>query len=210
MRFIEKLERKHPNWGIRNLMAHVTIVTGVVYVLYILKPSILSYIVLERGMIFEKLQLWRLVTFVFYPPSLSMLWILLSLYFYYFLGRTLENQWGSFKFTCYYLLCMLGTIAAALIFGGAYSGVYVNLSMFLAFAYLYPNYEFLLFFILPIKVKYLAYLDIAMLVLSFIMGGLTTKLSIIASLTGLIVFFGRDIIHDIKAWIRRMKYKNRF
>lgn len=210
MRFIEKLERKHPRWGIDNLMTNVTVITGIVYVLYIINPSILSYIVLERGMVFEKLQLWRLVTFIFYPPSLSLIWVFFSLYLYLFIGRSLEAQWGTFKFTCYYLLCMLGTIAAALIFGGVYEGFYVNLSMFLAFAYLFPNFEFMLFFILPVKVKYLAYVDIAFLVINFFMGGLSTKLSIVASLTGLIVFFGRGIYDNIRAWIRRKKYMRNF
>lgn len=210
MKFADKLYYKHPNWGIKNMMLHISIVTAIAYVLqYIFRSNIISFLYLDRAAVFSG-QIWRVLTFIFVPPSTGILWLLLALYFYYFIGSTLEATWGTLKFNIYYLLSMLGTIAAALLFGGVYTGVYVNLSMFLAFAYLYPDHQVLLFFIIPVKMKYLAYVDVALLAYSFIMGGLSTKLAIIASLTGFLVFFGGDLINRIKSWIRRQKYKNRY
>ena len=210
MKFLDRLERKHPNWGINNLMMHITILTGIIFIVSIFRSDILYYLYLSREGILN-LQLWRLITFVLMPPTYSFLWIIFALYLYYFIGSALESTWGTLKFNAYYLLSMLGTILAAMLFGGNfYTGFYVNLSMFLAFAYLYPEHEFVLFFILPVKVKYLALIDVIFLLISFISGGLTTKISIIASLTGFIIFFGKDFYLRIKMWIRRQKYRNKF
>ncbi len=93
--------------------------------------------------------------------------LLISLYFYYWIGSTLERQWGTAKFNLYYisgtLLTVLGVVLASLITGNPYltaAGTgYVNLSMFFAFAFLFPDTTVLLFFILPVKMKWLAYLD---------------------------------------------------
>ena len=207
MKFVRKLYLKHPNWGIENLMLHITIITGIVYILYIINPTILSYIVLERNMVFKAGQVWRLVTFIFFPPSTSLLYVLFGLYFYYFLGRTLENQWGKFYFTFYYGLCMLSTIIAALLVGGIYTGSYVNLSLFLAFAMLYPEHQVLLFFFIPIKVKWLGLIDAVLLLFNFIVGSVTAKVSIIAAMVGFFVFFGEDLVRLIKQEYIKLKYK---
>lgn len=210
MRLIDKLERKHPNFGITNLMMHISILTALVYAMhYLFGSNIIGYLYLERTAVMSG-QIWRLISFVLIPASSSPISFLISVFFYYYLGTALEATWGTFKFNVYYVTCMLGTIIAAFLFGGYYTGYYINLSVFLAFAYLYPNQEVLLFYILPIKVKYLAYLDIALLVFEFLSGGITAKISVIASLSGLLLFFGSDIYRRIKAWIRRQKYKNKF
>ena len=112
-------------------------------------------------------EVWRLVTFVFVPGYASPFALLIGLYFYYWIGSTLEQQWGTAKFNLYYfsgmLLTVLGTVAASLISGNYYLTVagttYVNLSMFFAFAFLFPNAQVLLFFIIPVRMKWLAYLD---------------------------------------------------
>ncbi|MFA0814382.1 MAG: hypothetical protein ACC608_01180 [Anaerofustis sp.] len=208
MKFLDKLERKHPRWGIPNLMMHITILTAIVFVMGIFRSDFVNYLYLTRAGVLEG-QIWRLVSFVLVPPSWSIIWIVFILYFYYFVGNALESAWGTLKFTAYYVICMLATIAAAMIFGGGYAGTYVNLSLFLAFAFLYPDLELLLFFVLPIKVKYLAYIDVAFLLISFITGTLTTKLAIVASLAGFLIFFGQEIYRRIKMWIRREQYKNK-
>ena len=197
--------RKHPKFYIENLMVHISILTLIVYVVhYLFRTPLIGYLTLDRTVVLSG-QIWRLVTFVLIPANSNLLWFVISLYFYYFLGSSLENTWGSQLFTIYYIVCMLGSIIAAMLFGGIFTGVYINLSIFLAFAYLYPNQEILLFFVVPVKIKYLAYLDIILLAMSFITGGLTAKLMILSSLTGLAVFFGKDIILDIRLWLRRMK-----
>lgn len=210
MKFLEKIERKHPGWGIENLMVHICILTSIVYVMhYVLGANIIGYLYLDKDAVFSG-QVWRLISFVFIPEHSSLLNFIFWMYLYYFIGTSLERSWGSFKFSAYYIVCVLSTIFAALLFGGRYNGTYINLSLFLAFAMLYPQYQLYIFFILPVKVKYLAYLDAAFLLYRFITGGLTAKLSIASVMLGFLLIFADELIRRIKAWIRRQKYKNKF
>ena len=112
-------------------------------------------------------QIWRLITFVLIPESTSPFYLLITCYFYYWIGSALERQWGTAKFTTYYLSGMLLTVIGAsivsLITGYSipvYGANYVNFAMFMAFALLYPDTRVLFMFIIPIRMKWLAYLDI--------------------------------------------------
>ncbi|MBQ0038580.1 MAG: rhomboid family intramembrane serine protease [Clostridiales bacterium] len=121
-------------------------------------------------------EIWRIVTFVFVPSYGGPFFLVIALYFYYWIGSTLERQWGTARFNLYYisgvLLTVIGTVIASLITGNHYLTVvgadYVNLSMFLAFALLFPDTQVLLFFILPIKMKWLAILDGAVFALGIV------------------------------------------
>jgi hypothetical protein len=111
-------------------------------------------------------QVWRLVTWVFFPNSGNILLLAISLYFYYFLAQTLEREWGAGRFTIYYLAGVLLHIVFGFIMwlAGApfllMTSTYLNLSLFFTFAVLYPDLQVRLFFILPIKVKWLALVDV--------------------------------------------------
>ena len=142
-------------------------------------------------------QVWRIITFIFIPPASSIITIAFVMYFYYMMGTTLENEWGTFKFNIYYLFGMIGTIIAAFLTGSGTS-VYLNLSLFLAFAYLFPDVEILLFFMLPVKVKWIAYLDWAYFIFSLIFGTMSTRIAAIASLINFFIFFGSDLINYIQ------------
>ena len=119
------------------------------------------------------------------------------LYFYYFLGSTLENVWGTFRFNLYYLVGLIGAVIAAF-FTGYGTSTYLNLSLFLAFAFLFPDHEILLFFFFPIKMKYLAYVDWILFAVQLIFGDWSTKAAIIASLINFFLFFGGDLIRFVK------------
>jgi membrane associated rhomboid family serine protease len=112
---------------------------------------------------------WRLVTFILLPETLSPLWAALSIYLFYIIGTAVERNWGAFKFNMYYLIGMLGTLVGAVIVGlvspsfAATTATYLNLSLFLAFATLFPNYQLMIFFVLPVKVKWLGWLQAAFL-----------------------------------------------
>ncbi len=210
LKFLEKLERKYPRFGVESLMLHVCILTSIVYVMhYVLGANIIGYLYLDRTGVLAG-QIWRLVSFIFIPENSSIINFIFWAYLYYFIGSALENSWGVFKFNAYYFLCMLCTIVAAMAWGGKYTGEYINLSLFLAFAMLFPNEQLYLFYVLPVKVKYLAYIDVAFLIFQFILGSTTVKLSIVAAMFGFLLMFGKEIYNSIKAWIRRQKYKNKF
>lgn len=168
MNFLNKMERKYGRYAIRNLMYYIIILYGIGFVVMKFAPSLYwGYLCLDVRAILHG-QIWRLVTFLIYPPSTDFIYIIFSMYLYYMIGTQLEYQWGAFRFNVYFLTGVVGHILAAFIayFALGLTGIYfpmttnyLNLSLFFAYAALYPNVEFLLFFILPIKVKYLALLD---------------------------------------------------
>lgn len=208
LKWYQKLERKYRKYAIKDLMKYIVIINAVVFVLSMLVPqsNLYAKFSLNPSRVLEG-EIWRLVTFLFIPPSSSPLWIIFVLYFYYLIGSNLEQQWGSFYFNLYYLIGVLSTIAAAFIGAGTVTTEHLNLSLFLAFAHLFPNYEVLVFFFLPIKVKYLAWLNWAFIALSLIFNPLPMKLAALASIVNYFVFFGPELISDLK--LRRLTYQNR-
>ena len=178
-KLMDKIDRfcyTHPNFGVPRLMMYVVIGNLLVFLLSMMDTTGLfeSMLVFSPEMIFRHGQVWRLITFVFVPES-SGLWLVLWLYFYYFIGNALEQHWGTAKFTVFYVSGMFFTVLYGtlmwLITGYSFGLTihYVNLSMFFAFATLYPDLQVLFMFIIPIKIKWLAILDLVLFV-----GGILT------------------------------------
>ena len=147
------LERKLRRFAISDLIKYIVFGQGIVYALMLIWPSIgyqlYSLITLTRSGLMHG-QIWRVITFVFAPPSSSPIFIIFSLYFYYIIGMGLEARWGKVKFNLYYLVGMAAAVIACLITGYA-SNSYLNLSLFFAYAAMYPDEEVLLFMLLPVK-----------------------------------------------------------
>ena len=206
------LERKLRRYAISDLMKYIVIGQGIVFALLYIWPTLgyqlYSLITLTRTGLMRG-QIWRLVTFIFVPPSSSPIFILFALYFYYMIGVGLENQWGKVKFNLYYLVGMLGSIIAALITGYA-DNTFLNLSLFFAYAALYPDEQVLLFMILPIKMKYLALVDAALYLYYFIVGTASTRITIMLCLLNVALFLGGDIINTIRRESRYWKTRYNF
>lgn len=209
MRLIDKLERKFGRYAIKGLMTYITALTGVVFLIKMLFPDYILKIMLIPEYVLKG-EVWRLITYIFIPEGTNPIFIVFELYFFYMIGASLENEWGSFRFNVYYLLGMIGTTIAAFITGAA-TAVYINLSLFLAFAYLYPNYEILLFFIIPIKIKYLGWINWLFIAISVIFLPFHYKLASIASVLNFFVFFGKDIFTRTntsrRAYYNRKRFK---
>lgn len=210
---LKKLERKLHFLAIPNLMLIVVGAMGVVFVMNFLisasaGQSIYSMLTFNKALI-AKGQVWRIFTFLFLPPSSNIFFALISLYFYWMIGSTLENEWGSFGFTVFYLLGAVGAIISGLITGYA-TNDYLNMSLFLAFALLNPDYTVLVFFILPVKMKWLALIDGIGILLSFITTGWSGRLAIIMALINLLIFFTPTLITRIKQAYGRWKWKRNF
>jgi membrane associated rhomboid family serine protease len=189
-------------------MVYIVGITGFVYALSYFDNSgfFIRKLMLIPGLVLRG-EVWRLVTYIFIPPNTSLMWILFVLYFYYMVGSALEHEWGSFKFNIFYLTGMLGTTIAAFITGNGATALYLNLSLFLAFARIYPDYELLLFFMIPVKVKYLAMLDWVFIIFTVLVGDMSTKLIAVVSIINYFLFFGRDILTKTKS--NRQVYNNR-
>lgn len=199
MRWIDKAERKFGRYAIKNLMTYIISANAIVYVFaYMLgRTEILSAISLNPSLVMQG-QIWRLITFIFIPPSTSPIWIIFTLYFYYLAGSGLESHWGYFKFNMYYLFGMIGAIIAAFISGYG-NATFINLSLFLAFAKLYPNFEVLVFFVLPVPIRILAILDWIVIIFNIVTATtMSTRLAAIFSIINYFVFFSGDIIREVK------------
>ena len=162
--WLDRFCYKHPRLGIPGLMRYIVIGNVLVYLLnlfstngYPVASALLSF---DTSAILQG-QVWRIITFIFVPTgSSNIFFFVLTLYFYYFIGSALEREWGSNKFTVFYFFGVILNIILGFFVGTA-SMYYVNMSMFFAFATLYPNLQFLLFFIIPVKAKWLAWIDAA-------------------------------------------------
>ena len=197
MNWLYKLERRFGRFVITNLMLYI--VTTMLFVAIfdmVIGFPLSRWLALIPAYVMQG-QIWRLITFIFLPPATSPLALVLSLYFYYIMGSTLERVWGTFRFNLYYLFGMVGCMIAGLITGYG-TNVYLNLSLFLAFAYLFPEHKVLLFYVIPIKMKYIAYLDWALFALELLTGSWSAKAAVIASLINFFIFFGPDIVERIR------------
>lgn len=165
MNWINKLEKKFGKYAISNLMWYIILLYGVGFVIQMIMPAFYSnYLALDARAILHG-QVWRIVTFLIQPPTGSIWFIIFSLYLYYMIGTQLERSWGAFRFNLYFFMGVLFHVIAAIVvylvtgLSLPLGTSYLNLSLFFAFAMLYPDVEFLLFFVIPIKVKYLAWLN---------------------------------------------------
>lgn len=206
MRFIDKLERKYGRYGIENLTMYIIISYVLGYALMYINPGALSMLSLNVTKILQG-QVWRLVTWIVYPPSTSSpLWFVIAiLFFYYPISASLEHTWGKFKFTLYILSGMIFTVIAAFILhfvmGGVLDGLggiifstyYISLSIFLAYSLTYPDMTVLLMFVIPIKMKWMSIVYAAIVIYDvaryFMNGAWFMALPIIASLLNFVIFF---------------------
>ena len=167
--------------------------------------SILSALIFDKAAIFSG-EVWRVFTFIFLPPETRLIFIIFALYLYWLIGNSLEDNWGAFKFNLFYLCGIIGTIIAGLITGYA-TNSYINLSLFLAFAIVFPDFELNLFFLIPVKVKYFAIFYLVLIGYMIVVLPFYDKIAIIVSLANVALFFMRDFINGIKNFYRRIKFK---
>lgn len=183
MKFFDKLEKKFGKYAIKNLMYYIIMLYALGFVIMLVKPEIYTNFLSLNAPAILSGQIWRIVTYIIYPPTGSLITILISLYFYYVVGSMLERQWGTFRFNLYFFTGVILHAAAAifiyLIWGavlemGTY---YLNLSMFFAFAAMFPNMQVLFMWLIPIKMKWLAYIDGVYFAVTIVAGFMSESLS---------------------------------
>ncbi len=176
------------NKGIPNLMLYISVGTLIVYFFTLIDPSNVLYrfLCFNRSAILHG-QVWRLFTYIFIPTS-SGIWLFLLLFAYYGIGRMVEAVWGTLKFNLFYLCGVVIMDIAGLILGRTATTYYLNLSLFLALATMYPDNKVLLMYIIPIKMKYLAWVYLAFTVFDVIRGDFFS----IFALLNYFIFFGKD------------------
>ena len=212
-KWLARLEYKLGKYAVGNLMA---VVVGTMALVYLLDYMFIARIGtpfstaldFQRDAIFAG-EIWRVFTFALLPPSTSFVFIIFSLYFYWMIGTVLEREWGAFRFNVFYIAGIIGTIIGGFITGYA-SNFYLNMSLFFAFALLYPEFELMLFFVIPVKIKYLAFADLLLYIYSIFVLPVSYKIAAIVSLVNVAIFFWDDFVGEIKRLKRNHELRSRF
>lgn len=201
MRFIDKLESRFGRFAIPGLVQFIAGLQLLTFVIFTLlepegKAAYLDFLTLDGARVLHG-QVWRLFTYVFIPGTLNLLWAILGTLFLMWLGRGLEAAWGSFRLTLYFVGGMLAVAVGSMIFGYTATGMFLFQSLLLAFAMIYPNEEILFFFIIPVKIKWIAWLDVAMTVL-LVMGAPSTIWPVLFAHFNFLITFGPSFIKERK------------
>jgi len=187
---------KNRTKGIPNLMLYIALGTAVVYLMSEMAGNYVLYNLLyfDRELILQG-QIWRLFTYPLTYRINSLMLMAVSLLCYYSLGRAMENIWGTLRFNLFYFTGVIMMDIYCMIFGGTASVVYLNLSLFLSYATLFPDSQFLLFFIIPVKAWIFALFDLAIVLMDLITYSFPYNLFSVISLANYFLFFGRDVLN---------------
>lgn len=202
MSLLDKLERVFGRIAIPNLSLYI--VVGQVFVLmaYLFERVSLRAIVFYPALVLDG-EWWRILTFMFIVPipqgTLGFVFTAFGWYLFYLMGSALEGFWGTFRFNAFLFISYALTVALAFVTPGyPVTNTFILLSVFLAFAYLNPDFELVLFFILPVKIKWLALIAWLMNLVLFVRGNLADRLQIAASVVAFFVFFGADMLRTLQ------------
>ncbi len=202
MHFLNKMERKFGRFAIQGLMKYIILFYVAGYLIEFLAPQAYSFLTLEPFLIFHYGQVWRLVSWVLIPPPTgNFIFAIIMIILYYQLGTALERTWGAFRFNLYIFGGMIFTVLGALLLfviygvntpismGSSFSTYYINMTIFLAFAVCYPDMRIMLYFIIPIKMKWMAGIYAALIIYEMIISSWGGRVAIIASILNFLIFF---------------------
>lgn len=214
MSLLNKLERAFGRFAIANLTLYLVIGQVLFWGLAVLTGFNLERIALLPVAVLSG-QAWRLVTYLFLPPgigtgALAVVFLAFAWYIFYLMGSALEHHWGDFRYNAFIGIGWLLTTAVAFITPYAYaSNLFLAGSVFLAFAFLNPNFELLLFLILPVRVKWLALLQWLYYAYVMVVGRWSDRLMVLAATGNFLLFFAGDIVQQMRSGRRRMAYQAR-
>jgi len=203
MRFLDKLERRFGFIAIPGLIRIVVAFTALVYILTFLNPEILSILDLNPARV-RKGEVWRLVTYIFIPQGIGppglmqAIWVVFALQIIWFFGEMLQAAWGAFRVTLYFFLGMIGTTVAAFVFGVPFSNIMLGVSILFACGCLCPNEIMYVLFILPMKIKWIAWIVAAFLLLGFFRAPLLGKLALTIAFAHFFIFFGPEALQRLR------------
>src|ERR1700737_460082 len=200
-RILTRLERRFGRFAPSGMIVWLVGFTALAYLVLYVRPELYVEFTPEPHALANG-EWWRLLTFLFLPWSvgrggLNAFFALFALQMLYMVGSSLEAQWGSFRFDAFYLLAALATIASSLIFGSG-TNLYINESLFLAFATEYPEYEILLFFILPVKMKWVGIGTGALLAYQMAVGGTAQRVGMLVAMAAFLLFCGGTLVERLR------------
>ena len=177
------------------------------FLLALSKPELAQLLPLIPELVLQG-QVWRLISFLAVPMAMSPIWMLFGLWFQYFILNSIESEWGAFKTTFYILTSVVLTIMFSLVFGYPVLGITdLTSTFFLAAAALFPEQEIQIYFVIPVKMKFLGWLALAFLAFRFLQGDWMDRLFLCAIYSNYLIFFGPTMLYRIRDWKRRRDYK---
>lgn len=211
MKLMDKMERKFGFLAIHNLTLYIVVGQALTFLMIVMRPEGAERVLALMSFNFSRFldgEVWRILSFILIPETTSMIFIIFALMILQMMGGALEQHWGAFRYNLYLLTGVIGVLVAGIIVPyHPISSYFLLNSIVFAFAYLYPNYELNLFLVLPVKVKWIAWLSFGLVLYLFFQGGIATKLEAAGALLNFPLFFGADILRSFKAKKRVNKMK---
>ncbi|QDT74868.1 hypothetical protein I41_40720 [Lacipirellula limnantheis] len=231
--FIDRLQRRFGWLAVPNVTITLIIGQAVLYMANLptklgmrLQGVSLDRVMLDPAKVMEG-EVWRLATFMFTPPNIGPLFVIFYFALLHLFGSTLEQQWGTFKYNLFLLVGYIANVAAAFL-GAALLGAQVQeiggsklvlasitapnsflyLSVFLAFARLYPDFIINLFFVLPIRIKWLALLAWISYAYVLVTGNSMDRALIIATILNYLLFFGGEHVREWRQGQRKRTFQS--
>ncbi len=213
MKAIDRFCYKHPKLGIPDLMKYIVLANAAVFVLDLFTNNFFTYLLMFHYESIMHGQVWRLLTFILVPSiggagsvgaglMINVLLFAMTSFFYYSIGTTLERYMGSTKFTVFYSLGVIFNMVFGLVTHAGVNMYYINMSMFFSFAVLYPETRVLLYGIIPLKIKWLAWLDAALFAYDIVTylryGYVLMALMPIVAILNFFLFFGGELLGGAK------------
>jgi hypothetical protein len=218
MSWLDKLEKRLGWIAIPGLLRYVAAFMALVFILYKWDPHFLETLRLDPGLVLQG-QVWRLITYIFVPQIGGGFLVFrtpdwfnaaFTVFFLIWAGDRLEEAWGAFKLTLYFLIGMIGTTVAAFFFGANFSNSMLIASIFFAFAHFFPDVVILFAYILPLKVKWIAWGFAALLLFQFVGGPMQLRAGLLAVFANYMIFFGPEFFRTAKQRQETSSRRRRF
>jgi hypothetical protein len=210
MPLLNQLEKYLGRFAIPSLIRYVVALNALVFVLGTLDPGYIGFLTLDPNAV-KAGQVWRLLSWIFIPNTFSLIWVIFYLMFTWWMGELIESAWGTFRLNLYYFLGYLGCTVAALLFGESFGNTALNASLLFAVGTLAPELQIFLFGILPLRLKWVALISVAIFALAFIQGTGGTRAAILVTFANYFIFFGPTFLRNSaearKIAARRAKFE---
>ena len=209
MSMIDKWERKLKKYALENVTLYLILGQVLFYVFHLSGRFILERVVLIPEDVLAG-EWWRLLTFLFIPPFSNPVFAFFGWYLFYLMGNALEGHWGAFRYNVFLLVGYTVTVAVTFLFPASVAtNLFIGGSVFLAFAYLYPDFQLYVLFIIPVKIKWLAVITWIGYAWELFTGSWHTRMLVLASISNYLLFFGRDIYLTMKTGNRKMVFQSK-
>lgn len=209
-RWLDRAERKLGWLAIPRIAVLVVTMQAAGFLMVSSDTAWIERLALIPSAVSQEHQFWRLITWLALPLTLQPIWVIFTLWFLWFIINAIEDQWGSFKTTFYILFSMIVTIVYSMLTGyPILQAGHFQSTLFWAAAALLPDFQILLFFVVPVKLKWLAYLTLVFLGMDFAQSGWYARFHLLSMLSGYILFFGPAALQQARMAVRRRQYKNK-